>query len=41
MHEQWAQAIIETAPYAVITIDAEGVITGWNQQADAIFGWSE
>ncbi|MDH5641599.1 MAG: PAS domain S-box protein, partial [Nitrospira sp.] len=33
-------AIIETALDGVITIDAAGVITDWNTQATAIFGWS-
>ncbi len=39
MDEHWAQNMIETAPYAVVTMDAEGVITGWNSQAETIFGW--
>jgi len=33
-------AIIETALDGVITIDAAGVITDWNTQATAIFGWA-
>jgi len=33
-------AIIETALDGVITIDASGVITDWNTQATAIFGWA-
>ncbi len=40
MDEHWAQNMIETAPYAVVTMDGEGVITGWNVQAETIFGWS-
>jgi two-component system, cell cycle sensor histidine kinase and response regulator CckA len=32
--------IVETALDAVVTMDDEGKITGWNGQAEAIFGWS-
>lgn len=34
------RAIVDTALDGVITIDAAGVITDWNAQATAIFGWS-
>jgi len=34
-------AIIETALDAVVQMDAEGIITGWNPQAEKIFGWSK
>ena len=33
------RAILETALDAVISMDAEGRITGWNGQAEVIFGW--
>ncbi len=33
--------IVETALDAVISINDKGVITGWNQQAEKIFGWSQ
>ncbi|MDH4284093.1 MAG: EAL domain-containing protein, partial [Gallionellaceae bacterium] len=32
--------LFETAMDAVVTIDSEGKITGWNGQAENIFGWS-
>jgi two-component system cell cycle sensor histidine kinase/response regulator CckA len=32
--------ILEQALDAVITIDADGRITGWNPQAERIFGWA-
>ena len=34
-------AILSLAPDGVITLDARGRITGWNQRAEAIFGWFE
>ena len=34
------RAIIETALDAVVQINAAGTITGWNAQAETIFGWS-
>ncbi len=33
-------AIIETALDGVITINAAGIVTDWNTQATAIFGWT-
>jgi two-component system, cell cycle sensor histidine kinase and response regulator CckA len=34
------RAIVDTALDGVITIDAAGVVTEWNAQAAAIFGWT-
>jgi len=34
------RATIETAMDAVVKMNSEGVITGWNNQAERIFGWS-
>jgi PAS domain S-box-containing protein len=31
--------IIETALDGVITIDGQGIVTGWSPQAETIFGW--
>jgi PAS domain S-box-containing protein len=31
--------VVDQALDAVITMNGEGLITGWNSQADAIFGW--
>src|SRR5262249_13725910 len=39
-NEERIRLIIEAALDAVITIDASGVVTGWNPQAEAIFGRS-
>jgi len=38
---QAQNAIVESALDAVISMDQEGRITGWNPQAEATFGWSE
>jgi len=33
------QAIIDTSLTAIVTMDNQGVITDWNPQAEATFGW--
>ena len=38
--QQRLQVIIDTSPSAVITVDQDGMITGWNRKAEEIFGWS-
>jgi PAS domain S-box-containing protein len=38
--EECIRLIIEAALDAVITIDSAGTITGWNPQAEMVFGWS-
>lgn len=37
--QQSHQAVIDTALDAVIRMDAQGRITGWNKQASSVFGW--
>jgi PAS domain S-box-containing protein len=37
--EERTRLIVETALDAVVTMDASGTITGWNAQAEAVFGW--
>jgi PAS domain S-box-containing protein len=37
--EARTRLIVETALDAVVTMDMEGLITGWNNQAERIFGW--
>jgi diguanylate cyclase (GGDEF)-like protein/PAS domain S-box-containing protein len=39
-NENLLRAIIGTALDAVVQMDHEGVITGWNAQAEHIFGWT-
>ncbi len=38
--QERVRAVIESAYDAFITMDADGVITEWNPQAEKIFGWS-
>jgi PAS domain S-box-containing protein len=40
LSEERTQLIVETALDAVVTIDAKGMVTGWNTQAEKMFGWS-
>jgi PAS domain S-box-containing protein len=37
--EERNQLIVETALDAVVTMNSAGLITGWNPQAERIFGW--
>jgi PAS domain S-box-containing protein len=37
--EDRTRLIVDTALDAVVTMDAAGVITGWNPQAEQTFGW--
>ncbi|TNF41519.1 MAG: PAS domain S-box protein [Cytophagales bacterium] len=39
--ENRLKTVINSALDAIITIDAEGKITGWNPRATQIFGWSQ
>jgi PAS domain S-box-containing protein len=38
--EAWARSIVEHSYNALIAIDAAGLITDWNPQAELTFGWS-
>jgi PAS domain S-box-containing protein len=40
LSEERNQLIVETALDAVITINSRGLVTGWNTQAEKMFGWS-
>ena len=39
-NEERTRLIVESALDAIITMDPQGLITGWNPQAETIFGWS-
>ncbi len=38
--EQQARAIVDSALDAVVAMNAAGIITDWNKQAEEIFGWT-
>lgn len=38
-NEERTRLMLDEALDAVVTMDADGVITGWNTQAEVIFGW--
>ena len=38
--EERTRLIVEFALDAVVAMDADGMITGWNPQAEEIFGWT-
>ncbi len=38
--EERTRLVVETAYDALISIDAEGVVTTWNAAAESMFGWS-
>ncbi|MCH6546552.1 MAG: PAS domain S-box protein, partial [Deltaproteobacteria bacterium] len=38
-NEERTRLIVESALDAVVTMDTRGLITGWNPQAETIFGW--
>src|SRR5229473_8270875 len=40
MGERRLQTILDTAHVAFVTVDAEGLIVNWNNEARASLGWS-
>jgi len=38
--ETRTRLVLNSAPDAFVTLDAEGVIRGWNRAAERVFGWS-
>ena len=39
-NEERTRLMLDEALDAVVTMDADGVTTGWNKQAEVIFGWA-
>ena len=40
LSEERNQLIVETALDGVITVNSRGLVTGWNSQAEKMFGWT-
>src|SRR5262249_5932258 len=38
--EERTRLIVDKALDAIVTMDADGLIIGWNPQAESVFGWS-
>jgi PAS domain S-box-containing protein len=39
--KQYADAIVETSPVAIVTVDLDGRVVGWNPGAERLFGHTE
>jgi two-component system, sensor histidine kinase and response regulator len=38
--EERTRVLVDASHDAVVTMDAQGRVTGWNAQAEVLFGWS-
>ena len=38
--QAWLKTIVDNAPNALIIVEQDGMITGWNRHAQETFGWS-
>jgi PAS domain S-box-containing protein len=38
--EERTRVLVDASPDAVVTMDAQGRVSGWNAQAEVLFGWS-
>jgi len=38
---QWSEALVESAPRAIIGLTLEGLITSWNTKAEEVFGYGQ
>jgi PAS domain S-box-containing protein len=38
--KQYADALVETSPVAIVTLDLDGLVTSWNPGAERLFGYA-
>lgn|GEM_PF-860903 len=39
-HSMYFREVVESVPDAVVTVDTDGMVTGWNREAVELFGWT-
>ncbi|HUP34776.1 MAG TPA: GAF domain-containing protein [Candidatus Limnocylindria bacterium] len=39
--KQYSDALVETSPVAIVTMDLAGTVTGWNPGAERLFGYAQ
>jgi PAS domain S-box-containing protein len=39
--KQYADALVETSPVAIVTVDLRGAVVGWNPGAERLFGYTQ
>ena len=39
--KQYADALVETSPVAIVTLDLNGMVMGWNPGAERLFGYTQ
>lgn len=40
MRQAYLEIVLDSAPDAIVTLDAESNITGWNKKAERLFGYT-
>jgi GAF domain-containing protein len=38
--QQYSEALVETSPVAIVTLDLDGTVVGWNPGAERLFGYT-
>jgi PAS domain S-box-containing protein len=39
--KQYSEALVETSPVAIVTVDLRGTVAGWNPGAERLFGYAQ